>query len=76
MEKISVTDLAEQYERQYNIINAKIAGLRPLLYVYTGEDLYLLRRRIKTYYEMATECRITAVSLKKYYEDEHNERLH
>ena len=40
MEKISVTDLAEQYERQYNIINAKIAGLRPLLYVYTGEDLY------------------------------------
>ncbi len=39
---MTIDRLAKEYDHQYNVLNAKIDGLRPLLYVYTGEDLYLL----------------------------------
>ena len=66
---MTIEKLATEYLQQYKILCAKIEGLRPLLYVYTGEDLHLLRRRIKIYYDMAYECRRTAEILTNYYED-------
>ncbi|MCC8016739.1 MAG: hypothetical protein LIO43_05205 [Clostridiales bacterium] len=70
---MKITELASEYEHQYDVLNAKITGLRPLLKVYTGEDLYLLRRRIKTYYDMAGQCKIISNMLMHYYEDENDE---
>ena len=46
---ISINELADEYENQYKLLCTKIEGLRPLLCIYKGEDLYLLRRKIKTY---------------------------
>ena len=67
---MSIDELAREYEQQYNVLCAKMDALRPLLCVYTGKDLYLLRRRIKIYYDMACECRRTASLLKGYYEED------
>lgn len=73
---MKITELANEYERQYEILNSKIEGLRPLLYVYKGEDLYLLRRRIKTYYDMACQCKIISTTLGNYYEEDCDGRVH
>ncbi|UKI22777.1 MAG: hypothetical protein L6V88_11050 [Anaerotruncus sp.] len=70
---ISINELAGEYEHQYDLLCAKIKGLRPLLCVYKGEDLYLLRRKIKTYYDMASQCKIIAVMLADYYREDENE---
>lgn len=70
---MTVNELADEYEQQYNILNAKMDGLRPLLYVYTGEDLYLLRRKIKIYYEMACECKRISALLTHYYDEDEND---
>jgi hypothetical protein len=76
VERLTVTELADEYEHQYEILNSRIEGLRPLLYVYKGEDLYLLRRRIKTYYDMAVQCKIISRTLGSYYEAPDDGRLH
>ncbi len=73
---MKVTELANEYEHQYEVLNSKIEGLRPLLYVYKGEDLYLLRRKIKTYYDMACQCKIISRTLSRYYEGSDDGRLH
>lgn len=73
---MTIDRLAKEYDNQYNILNAKIEGLRPLLYVYTGEDLYLLRRRLKVYYDMASECKRISAMLTHYYDEEENYGLH
>lgn len=65
---MTIDELATEYEKQYNILNAKMDGLRPLLSVYTGEDLYNLRRKIKTYYNMACECKCISTLLTHYYD--------
>lgn len=67
---MTINELAHEYEQQYNVLSAKIDGLRPLLTVYSGNDLYLLRRKIKIYYEMACECKRTASLLYGYYEED------
>jgi len=68
---MSIDELAREYERQYKVLCAKMDALRPLLCVYTGKDLYLLRKRIRIYYDMACECKNTASLLCAYYgEDE------
>ena len=67
---MTIDKLAAEYSRQYDVLSAKIEGLRPLLYVYTGEDLYLLRKRIKIYYDMAYECKRIARMLSGYYDEE------
>lgn len=67
---MTIIELAREYEKQYDILNAKMAGLRPLLRVYTGEDLYRLRRKIKTYYDMACECKQVSTILNNYYDEE------
>lgn len=67
---MTVTQLAEEYENQYRVLNAKIKGLRPLLCVYTGEDLVQLRRRIKVYYDMASQCKVISTMLSEYYTQE------
>ena len=74
---MTINRLAQEYKQQYEALSAKIDGLRPLLYVYTGEDLYLLRKRIKVYYDMACECKRISDMLPHYYDDEEaqNDRL-
>ncbi len=65
-----IEELAQEYRTQYNVLCAKMDGLRPLLSVYGGEDLYRLRRKLRTYYEMACECRHIATILESYYDEE------
>lgn len=43
-----IEELAQEYRTQYNVLCAKMDGLRPLLSVYGGEDLYRLRRKLRT----------------------------
>lgn len=66
---MTIDELAREYEQQYKIVTAKMDGLKPLLCVYTGEDLLLLRRKIKIYYDMACECKRVWSLLSCYYED-------
>ncbi len=70
---ISINELTDEYENQYKLLCTKIEGLRPLLCIYKGEDLYLLRRKIKTYYDMASQCKIIAVMLADYYKEDEDE---
>ena len=70
---MSIDELAREYERQYKVLSAKMDALRPLLCVYTGKELYLLRKRIKIYYDMACECKNTASLLSAYYEEAYDE---
>lgn len=69
-EKMNLNELAREYNEQYKILCAKMDGLRPLLSVYGGEDLYRLRRKIRAYYDMACECRHIASLLSGYYEED------
>lgn len=70
---MTIFELANEYEQQYNILNSKMDALRPLLYIYRGEDLLLLRRKIKIYYDMASECKRTATILSAYYKEDIND---
>lgn len=72
---MTIDELAREYEQQYLILCSKMDALKPLLCVYHGQDLYLLRKRIKVYYDMACECKRTASLLSGYYEEENNDRL-
>lgn len=67
---MTIDELAQEYEQQYIVLTTKMDALRPLLCVYRGQDLYLLRKRIKIYYDMACECKKTASLLGGYYEEE------
>ncbi|MCC8073932.1 MAG: hypothetical protein LIO62_07400 [Clostridiales bacterium] len=67
---MNIDELAREYEKQYEILSAKIDGLSPLLCVYKGNDLYMLNKRIKTYYDMACECKRIASVLLGYYDEE------
>lgn len=70
---MTIDELSREYDSQYKIICAKIEGLKPLLYVYSGEDLLILRRKIKIYYDMACECKRVSALLTGYYDEEENE---
>ena len=52
--QMTIEELAREYEQQYDRLNAKMDALKPLLCVYRGQDLYLLRKRIRIYYDMAS----------------------
>lgn len=67
---MNIDELAREYEGQYNALCAKLEGLRPLLCVYRGNELVLLRRRMKVYYDMACECKRVYHLLSCYYEEE------
>lgn len=71
---MTICELASEYQRQYTILCNHIDGLRPLLCIYQGQDLLNLQRKIKTYYDMAGECRNTAAMLGTYYEEDANEK--
>ena len=63
-------ELAHEYEQQYNILNAKLDAMKPLLCIYRGNDLVLLRKRIRIYYDMACECKRISNLLSCYYDEE------
>ncbi len=67
---MTIDELAREYENQYKILSAKAKGLTPLLCVKRGKDLYLLRKKIMIYNEMACECRYIASILSGYYEED------
>lgn len=67
---MTIDELAREYEAQYQVLVNKMDALRPLLCVYRGKELYILRKRIKIYYDMACECKRTASLLGGYYEED------
>lgn len=67
---MTINELAHEYEQQYNILNAKLDAMKPLLCIYRGNDLVLLRRKMKIYYDMACECKRTASLLFGYYTED------
>lgn len=67
---MTINELAQEYDNQYKLLCAKLDGLKPLLCVYRGTDLLLLRKKMKIYYDMACECKNTALLLGCYYEGE------
>lgn len=67
---MTIDELAREYEEQQKILQNKIKGLKPLLCIYTGEDLLLLRKRISVYYDMACECKRISALLSRYYDEE------
>lgn len=72
---MTIDELAQEYEKQYNVLRARILALKPLLCIYSGNDLVLLRRRIKIYNDMADECKITASMLSVYYLEKLEEEI-
>lgn len=70
---MTIDELAREYEAQYKTISAKMDGLKPLLYIYSGKELLLLRRKLKIYYDMACECKRVGALLSCYYDDEEEE---
>ena len=67
---MTINELAHEYEQQYKILSARLDEMKPLLNVYRGNDLVLLRRKIRIYYDMACECKRTASMLFGYYDEE------
>lgn len=67
---MTIDKLANEYNEQYKILCSKMDGLKPLLCVYRGQDLILLRKRIKIYYDMACECKRISSLLSCYYDDD------
>lgn len=67
---MTLDELAREYEAQFRRAEAKLDGLAPLLYVYSGKRLTELRRKMLIYYDMACECRYIASLLREYYEVE------
>lgn len=67
---MTLTELANEYEQLYKHFSAKLDAMYPLLCIYRGQQLLKLRRDMKTYYDMACECKITASMLKGYYEED------
>lgn len=67
---MTLDELSKEYEQQYRILCARIESLRPLLCVYTGEELRRLRQRIRTYYSMASDCSHISHILSGYYDGE------
>ena len=67
---MTIDELAREYEEQHRILQNKIKGLRPLMCIYTGEDLLLLRKRISVYNDMACECKRISALLSRYYSEE------
>ena len=46
---MDINELANEYDKQYKVLCAKVDGLKPLLNVYRGEDLFKLRRKMRIY---------------------------
>lgn len=65
---MTINELAEEYELQARVLDAKIDAIKPLLMIYKDTDLALLKKRICIYYNLSCECKRTALLLKGYYE--------
>lgn len=70
---MTVNELARKYEAQYRLAVCKADALTPLLCVYSGRKLEVLRRKIRFYYDMACECKEIAFMLKGFYPEDLNE---
>ncbi len=69
---MTTDELARKYEAQYRRAVCLADALTPLLCVYSGRELDLLRKRIRFYYDMACECKNTAFMLRGFYLEDEN----
>ena len=60
---MTIYELAREYEAQYRQAVCMADALTPLLCVYSGRKLDLLRKRINYYYKTACECKNVAFML-------------
>lgn len=67
---MNIQYLAYEYKKQYEILSAKLDGLRPLLYIYSGAELDLLIRKMNIYYNMACHCQRVYYLLSTDYEED------
>ena len=67
---MTIDELAREYEAQYRYAVCKADALTPLLCIYSGTKLNVLRRRIRFYYDMACECKNTAFMLRQLCKEE------
>lgn len=70
MDNISLSDLAEEYMQQYRSLTARIEELTPLKKELSSKERLSLKKKIVILQDMALECKITAHTLKHYYEEE------
>lgn len=63
---MKIDELAKEYETQAKNIQKKIDFLKPLQFIYSGEDLVSLRKKLKIYDDMYVECIRIAMLLKGY----------
>ena len=68
-ENMKITELAEEYKQQYDVITGKIDKLRQQVENgdFVGEDLYQARKKIASYESMAMDCFFMWCDLKNYY---------
>lgn len=68
-ENMKITELADEYKQQYDVITGKIDKLRQQVEHgdFVGEDLYQARKKIATYESMAMDCFFMWCDLKNYY---------
>lgn len=70
-EELTMTlfELAAKYEADYKLLEKRIFELMNRLDFVSGNDMFLLCRKIKIYEDMANESRYLAKYLRNYYED-------
>lgn len=68
-ENMKITELADEYKQQYDVLTGKVNNLRQLVESgkLSGEDLYRARKKIATYESMAMDCFFMWCDLKDYY---------
>ncbi len=67
---MGLIELAKAYKADYETLERRIAELMEMQKTTKGENLYLLRKKIREYKEMARECKSIARWLESYYTDE------
>ena len=65
---MTLLELAETYRNEADKLNRKIDKLRVKAKTATGKELYYLRKQIKIFKDMRSECRYTATVLEDYYD--------
>lgn len=67
---MKITDLGDEYMRQYEAIRKRMRELAPQRRTLSGNELHQFDRKMTILNDMAIECKMTAYSLKNYYEEE------
>lgn len=63
----TINELALEYFEQYEILTKRVNEMFEMLPNASGEEIFLLRKKIKVYNDMADEALKTYYKLKNYY---------